>query len=520
MKAIILFFLLLGTLALGAGQTVHMCSEEGGCAYTGALNAYGNTTTGNVAIKPDTSVEVQYVARTCTNSTGCADTNDGLTWGTAKLTIQAAVNALSSCSYSAATFDHCGVVYIGAGSFPDTLTIDSPYVKLVAVAPGTTYLNPTITTGCVIDWTSTPFNSAPYESDTGGIWGLIIDGTNASAGTCGIRGHDIGAFHLHGKIINFSGSGSSGLWEDATSEFDERWDVYLRLGNDMTCWKVTGNRTGFSATTFGYGNYRLWCNPAAGGTFVTSTGQSGTPTFFQYSYLQLIGNEASGETGISLDGYSQWDSNVLDIHLEGESTSIDVASGGDFEGNGIVTTNGVASSGAGTYQVMTAQHGLFWGPDGTAANPAYSFESKENSGLFLNGSVPALSHNGAESAQFGTGSAVLASSSLCLGGISTYSCLSSPSTGHTWTFPSVTGTLALSGANGVSAGTVSISAATTGSHSFGAAYSTAPSCSVTPTSNLGTTTYWISTLSTTTLTITLSASATATFDFTCSPAVN
>lgn len=67
----------------------------------------------NIPFKPDPSIAVQYVAATCAGGSPCADTNDGITWASAKLTNAAACAALpsgnSSCSAGS------GTVFISPG---------------------------------------------------------------------------------------------------------------------------------------------------------------------------------------------------------------------------------------------------------------------------------------------------------------------------------------------------------------------------------------------------------------------
>lgn len=80
----------------------------------------------------------------------------------------------------------------------------------------------------------------------------------------------------------------------------------------------------------------------------------------------------------------------------------------------------------------------------------------------------------------------------------------------------------LAGANGSSRGTIAISAATSGSHTFGTAYSAAPTCgaSLAGTTPPATAISYAVSSTTTAVTITLSASGTATFNWSCGPAVN
>jgi hypothetical protein len=64
------------------------------------------------------------------------------------------------------------------------------------------------------------------------------------------------------------------------------------------------------------------------------------------------------------------------------------------------------------------------------------------------------------------------------------------------------------------AGTIAISAATSGSHGFITNYGSAPVCTVSPTSNPGSVTWWVTT-STSSVTVSLSASSTITFNYIC-----
>lgn len=66
-------------------------------------------------------------------------------------------------------------------------------------------------------------------------------------------------------------------------------------------------------------------------------------------------------------------------------------------------------------------------------------------------------------------------------------------------------------------GTIAISAATSASHTFSTAYTDAPVCTLTPTSNPGSLTWWVTT-STTAVTANLSASGTITFNYICTGA--
>lgn len=87
-------------------------------------------------------------------------------------------------------------------------------------------------------------------------------------------------------------------------------------------------------------------------------------------------------------------------------------------------------------------------------------------------------------------------------------------TNRTYSFPDNSGTVCLGTTCGGQVGQITISSATSGSHSFGTSYKSAPVCIVSPTSSPGSTTWWV-TSSTSSVTVTLSASSTMTFNYSC-----
>jgi len=93
-----------------------------GQAPTGIL-VNGNSTgcqviasTTTFSAKPNTATSIKYVAGTCTGTVPCTDANDGLSWGSAKLTISAAVQSLPGGGGGTAG---TGTVYVGPGAVPN-----------------------------------------------------------------------------------------------------------------------------------------------------------------------------------------------------------------------------------------------------------------------------------------------------------------------------------------------------------------------------------------------------------------
>ena len=108
------FILCLGVLpAVSAAQVT----------VSGSLTVSGNGSAGNAALKNASADAVQYVS-----STG-SDSNDGLSPGTARATIGAAVTAITSG----------GRIYVSGGSYTFSATVaDGGHTVAIYLAPGTT----------------------------------------------------------------------------------------------------------------------------------------------------------------------------------------------------------------------------------------------------------------------------------------------------------------------------------------------------------------------------------------------
>lgn len=85
---------------------------------------------------------------------------------------------------------------------------------------------------------------------------------------------------------------------------------------------------------------------------------------------------------------------------------------------------------------------------------------------------------------------------------------------RTYLFPDVNGSVCLATTCGGQVGQISISASTSGSHSFATGYASTPVCVASPTSNPGSTTWWV-TATKTAVTIDVSASTTLSFSYAC-----
>jgi hypothetical protein len=106
-----------------------------------------------------------------------------------------------------------GLIIIPPGTYKNTATVTATTIPTLFYAPGglgSVIINYAGTGDCL-----RYYSTAPYTSGWGGgIKGLIIDGTNASAGACGAHIGDIYQLHLDFAARKFQGTGSKGIWFD------------------------------------------------------------------------------------------------------------------------------------------------------------------------------------------------------------------------------------------------------------------------------------------------------------------
>lgn len=128
--------------------------------------------------------------------------------------IQAAIDALPASG---------GVIYFPAGTYKvtTTLNITKPGVYLIGDGSWSTVINYTGSGDCIRMYSTQQYTSG----FGGGMRGLMIDGTSASAGACGIHVGDI--YQLtwwDAGVRKFQGSGSKGWWFDNNYYWTE--DMY------------------------------------------------------------------------------------------------------------------------------------------------------------------------------------------------------------------------------------------------------------------------------------------------------
>jgi hypothetical protein len=274
----------------------------------------------NVGLKYTSGDSVLFV------STTGSDSNDGLSPGTAKLTISGAYSALPSCTFSnhfyggtwtSPSWTHCGKIYLAAGTYTSSsqISISSPYVEIRGTGgPNVVTLTYTGTSGCYFYWTESPF---PDEfTGFGGLFDVVIDGRKASAGTCGIETDDASGIRMDNVLImNFVGSNSMGWYDHATNWYNEKQVVHAILRNNTTGWQITPASSAPhypGGTSFGYGQFNIECEVFSGETCLSMT----NGTLSQSNLKLTINMIQPNTTGISITNSGSILSNLLTLHIE------------------------------------------------------------------------------------------------------------------------------------------------------------------------------------------------------------
>lgn len=307
----------------------------------------------NMARKYATSDSVLYV------SAVGSDSNDGLSAGSAKETIEGALIALPSCSlvhdlgsYTSSynttpySFNHCGLINVATGIYPisSQISITSPYITIRGSDSGSPVLNwtGTGTAQCAINWTSSPFVND--FGGTGGLYNIRIDGYGGGAGTCGIETHNLPGFHMANVVIaNFSGAGSVGWFDTCDSGWNEKCDVEVVLKNNTVGWEILRGGTG-GGGTFGYGRFDVKEDVFAGQIGWLVDGGPQGAAVFSYADLHITVNEVSNPanaTAIQIQNGASITSNLYMIHVEapfgiGSGTEINIGAGTSFSGVGVL----------------------------------------------------------------------------------------------------------------------------------------------------------------------------------------
>lgn len=472
MRKILWLFLALTAFSVGArAQTVHhFCPNDQNCTQTGSLTVNGNGNAGNVAIKAASADAIQYV------SASGSDSNDGLSWGTAKASISSAIAALPTTTVGSSETPY-GIVQIGAGSFPISSTISYSSQRLVirGLGENITYLSCTVSGGdCIND---TLHGNSEYRDVSGGLYDLtlLLNGQTNQVGVHTVNFAD--NFHMEHVAIAEQNTSSDGIGS-----------IGWLAENDGYASSTQTERSVLDDVWFG------WVDT---GIKMEDTASSGTHDSFAHSHWSNVRwNLNNGQVAIEMDD----DANIDDSMVTGTVNPNGTAAMVLFKQTGTGDTNPVTAN-------------IF--VDGSGAGVT-AISNVAGTTLIVNGSIGEYGSNACGgtceiSSQFGfswnaevTAQTLLyARSQLIVGG------------GGAVTSSGAGGTMAVVGPNGISAGTVTLSSGAA-SHTFASAYSTAPVCSATDTTAANA--VWVTSVTTTGFTI--NGTSTDTVSWICTPASN
>jgi hypothetical protein len=319
-------------------STMHVCTSfSGSCTWTQ-----------NAAIKPAVSNAIEYVTTTGN------DANDGLSWGSAKATIQAAVNALPLTPDGSTS----GIVYVAAGTYTFSTGIVLPAshlhdsISIIGVPGyGTEAPSESVQGGTILNYTgsgaaiSQVVASFANEADlAGSIRDIVINGANATGSAIGIKfGGMLNMDIRNVSIANFSGAGQIGIQVDNISTggavFTERYHFpNVSFENDNIGLQFKTESGGGASFAHSSGNI-IYFDLYNGQTGISVVGGA-VVTDGDWSFN---GNFTGTSTFMSVDGTSAFKGamNFLCEATPGSSvTRFSVASGGQVVLDGNFQPNG------------------------------------------------------------------------------------------------------------------------------------------------------------------------------------
>jgi hypothetical protein len=442
-----------------------------------------------------------------------SDSNDGMGWGTAKATLADALATLPNCTTTDVKDQSytlpCGKIEIGAGTLnvASAVTITSPLISLIGQGSASSHLVWS-GAGCAITSDIASTSSVLLPGPT--FQGFSIDGNgNQNSSTCGL--HYTNSSHLILRdvtISNFTAPADSCLYATTGPASEERAVFeHVYLGNCTVGWALQNTDSSFG--TIGYGSFDLFINVGAGQTGILSLGNGpGADLRFFFSVFHItVNNDDPSGTCISLSNYAYWSDDTGVLRCDGPSKGIQIDAtshiyfGGDFDSDG---GQSVANGGHLVIQEtaqdpITGNNGVIEYEEATSSNTGTG-PHWDMQGQYWNGNesvvdkwdfqeVPAQNYSdlvlqhmtGPKNARFATPSLMVLASP---GGYGGYNNTVSADGGGYYNnkLPAASGTLALQGANGVSAGTIMMSSGY-GMHAFGSPYASPPVCTASDTTS-------------------------------------
>lgn len=474
------------------------------CLLPAHLHAQGQP----VAIEPALSDRIMFV------SVNGSDSNDGLSWGTAKLTLSAAVSALANG----------GTIYVAAGNhiISSSITLGSGTVtyNLVLLAgadlqctlnsPSSSCINLGINSS-IRGWSEGLSNPVSIEAMSGANIASVITTSSSASGQGG-------AAHLDNLRINLdSGATINDSALNVCAQNNGSDFKNLLIGDSgatgtFSLIHVPGTCNGATASNGGgvVENVSLACGGNAGCTPLLIEAAPGMDNAGWEFFGITAENAGAGLPDVSISGYSGSTYahtsaiNFFGLHCETKSGTVGVLIDGAnaitiagyvfhaTQSSGTVTALEIENTHSLSFSGVVAQN-IFTSSDGASVQAVYNAIT----GVVLTQmSVAGYSWsnpewNNAEPMYFdGSAPIILGKNAAVLG------------------------------ANGVSTGSVYIESSTSGTHTFTTPYSSPPICTATNAGATATTLNPAVTATATGVTITVSTSGSYTFRFICMPAVN
>jgi hypothetical protein len=324
-------------------STMHVCTSfSGSCTWTQ-----------NAAIKPAVSNAIEYVTTTGN------DANDGLSWGSAKATIQAAVNALPLTPDGSTA----GIVYVAAGTYTFSTGIVLPAshkhdaISIIGIpGEGTTAPNWSVQGGVILNYTGSGAaitqlvtQRANVNDTAGAIRDLVIDGTGSTGSAIGI--HFGGMLNMEIRnvgISNFTGAGQAGIVvENVDSSGGQVFTERGHLENVM--FENDNIGVDFKSSTSAQSSFGHWSDNTiyfdlyTGQTGIVIGGAGGASVYdgdwtFNGNFTNLTGPA----TFLSIDGVSNFLGHVNFLcESGGTNTRFSIASGGVIKVFGEFAPTGV-----------------------------------------------------------------------------------------------------------------------------------------------------------------------------------
>jgi hypothetical protein len=478
-----------------------------------------------------------------------SDSNNGLSWGTAKATLADALRVLPHCATTDARgvpyVLPCGKIEVAAGTLNvnSAVVITSPLISVVGRGSSSTHLTWS-GGGCAVSVNvgsvALPVLGLVLPGPT--FQGFSLDGVgNTNAGACGLYYTNGSHIVLRDVVISdFTASSDSCLY-GATGPGSAERAVFehVYLGNCNVGWMLQNTEASFR--TIGYGDFDLYIDVGARQTGIVSVGNGQNADLrltFSLFHVTVNGSDKSSICA-TLSNYSYWSDNVGVFRCDGPSSGIQIDAtsymyfGGDLDSDGgqAVANGGhlvlqetsqdpfTGNNGLIEYEQATPtepgtgphwdMQGQYWNSDASAAD-IWDFQQVPSQ----NSSDLVLQHvAGPADARFVTPTLEILASPSGFGGYS--STLSTPGTAYYHnTLPAASGPLVVQGADGISAGTIAMLGGT-GSHTFGTPYASAPVCTGTDTTIAAAVA-----IASTTTTVSVAGTGSDVIAWICTPAAN